>query len=182
MNFTIRNRILASQRGASLVVTMVMLVAVMLLGLSAWQLSRSQGSLAGNLQFQALAFGEAEAGTAQAEQWLATGTNYDSNAFRTYTSGTGLYPQSYLANNNIDPLMMDWTDSNSAPGSTASQRYLIELLATNKQSMSSGVGVGSRGSTGCDQVNTYRIVTRGESARGATRFVQSIFSVLSCPS
>ena len=32
-----------------------------------------------------------------------------------------------------------------------------------------------------DQVNTYQITGRGTSARGATKFVQSFYSVLNCP-
>lgn len=176
----IRNRGSARQRGISLLTTLVMLVMVMLLGLSAWQLSQSQRSLSGNLQFQAAAFGEGEAAIARAETWLSTGTNYKSAGFTSYSSGTGLYPIGYLSANNIDLLTMTWDSSSSLQGGDPNQRYVIELLATGKQLMGAGLNTGGRGSSGCDQVNTYRIVARGVSARGATRFIQSVFSVLSC--
>ena len=45
--------------------------------------------------------------------------------------------------------------------------------------MGSGVGLG-KGSSGCNKVNLYQITARGVSARGATKLVQSFYSVLSC--
>lgn len=177
---TIRKPLGARQHGVSLLVTLVMLVLVMLLGLSAWQLSQSQGSLSANLQFQGAAFNQGESVIAQAEQWLATGTNYKSAGFTTYSAGTGLYPIGYLSTNNIDPLTMTWNDTNSLQGTDPNQRYLIEMLAQNKTLMGTGLNTGGRSSSGCDRVNTYRIIARGLGARGATRFIQSVFSVRSC--
>jgi type IV pilus assembly protein PilX len=169
-----------AQRGLSLVATLLLLTLVMLLGLSAYQLSQSQFTLAGNLQFRTAAFNEAEAGVATAERWLSTGTNFRSAGFTTYSSGTGQYPINYLATNAIDPLTMNWDATNSVQGANASQRYLIELLAVDKVLASSGVAVGGRSSSGCNRVNTYRVVARGENARGATTFVQTNYSVMSC--
>jgi X-X-X-Leu-X-X-Gly heptad repeat protein len=180
---TVRHRLRAArQRGISLVTTLVMMVAVMVLGLSAIMISKGEFVLSGNLQFQTGALNEAESSVIAAEQWLAAGTNYLSSGFTTYASGTAqLYPVNYMSANSIDPLVMDWSDSNSTQvaGQTL-QRYLIELLATNKTLIPTSLTLGGRATSGCNRVNVYRIIARGGSGRGATRFVQSIYSRLSC--
>jgi hypothetical protein len=76
---------------------------------------------------------------------------------------------------------MDWTDNNkslSVAGNT--QRYVIEKLSQGNRLAGSDVGVGGRASAGCNLVNTYLITGRGTGGRGAVKFVQSYFSVLSC--
>lgn len=171
------------QSGASLIVSLVVLGVLMLMGVAAMVISNTQYRLAGNLQFQNTALNNAEVALAAAEQWLATATNFTAAGFDTYDITTPmLYPGTYLATNGIDPLTMAWTDGNSANADGAgNQRYLVELLAKSRKLTGSGVGVGGRRSTSCNEVNVYRITTRGASGRGATRFVQAIFTVLSCP-
>ncbi len=170
------------QRGISLVTTLVMLLAVMVLGMSALLVSRSEFMLSGNLQFQAAALNEAEASSVAAEQWLATGTNYQNAGFTTYNSSAGyLYPIGYMSANSIDPLTMTWSTSNSIQvGSNTNQRYLIEFLAKDKTLIPTGLAVGGRASSGCNKTDIFRIIAQGGSARGATRMIQSIYSVLSC--
>ena len=170
----------ARQNGVTLITTLVMMTMVMLLGLSAILVSKGQFNLSANVQFQAAALNQAEASATVAEQWLSTGTNYLSAGFTTRASG-GLYPIGYMAANNVNPLSMSWADSNSTQVSgNANQRYLYELLATDKRLLTSSLNVGGVTATACNKVNVYRIVARGESARGATRIVQTIYSVLSC--
>lgn len=170
------------QSGASLIVSLVVLGVLMLMGVAAMMISNTQYRLAGNLQFQNTSLNNAEVALATAEQWLAAGTNFNAAGFDTYDVATPmLYPGTYLAANNIDPLTMAWTDTNSVSADGAgNQRYLIEQLAKGRKLTGSGLGVGGRKSTGCNEVNVYRITTRGSSGRGATRFVQAIFTVLSC--
>ena len=180
------------QRGISLVTTLVLLIAVMVLGLSAILISKSDFVLSGNLQFQSLALGQAEASTIAAEQWLAEhgGANVttDYPGFITYSSAT---PHLYPPDSNIDAtaMTMTWSDSNSKipadpdgtdPGSSTTQRYLIQLLALNKTLIPTSQNIGARKASGCNKVNFYRIIAQGTSARGASRFVQSIYSRLSC--
>jgi Tfp pilus assembly protein PilX len=170
------------QRGISLVTTLVMMLAVMVLGLSAILVSKSEFMLAGNVQFQSGALNEAEAAGVAAEQWISTGTNQTNAGFTTYNSSAGhLFPIGYMAANGIDPLTMTWSTSNSIQvGSITSQRYLIEFLAKDRTLIPTGLAVGGRSSSGCNKVNVFRIIAQGGSARGATRMVQSIYSVLSC--
>jgi Tfp pilus assembly protein PilX len=170
------------QRGISLVTTLVMLLAVMVLGLSAILISKSEFMLSGNVQFQSAALNEAEAAAVVAEQWLASGTNYLNAGFTTYNTSAGyLYPINYMSTNSIDPLTMTWSTANSIQvGSNTNERYLIEFLAKDKTLIPTGLAVGGRASSGCNKTDVFRIIAQGGSARGATRFIQSIFSVLSC--
>jgi Tfp pilus assembly protein PilX len=169
------------QRGISLITTLVMLVAVMVLGLSAILASKSDFMLSGNLQFQSAALGQAEATAVLAEQWLAAGTNYLDAGFTTRSSATPhLYPIGNLAANGIDPVAMNWGDGNSTQGPEENQRYLIELLAKDRTLIPTSLNLGGRAASGCNRVNVYRIIAQGGSGRGASKFVQSIYSRLSC--
>ncbi len=168
------------QRGISLVTTLVMLVAVMVLGLSAILSSKSDFMLSGNLQFQSAALSQAEASVVVAERWLAAGTNYLNGGFTTYSTANGhLYPIGYLAANGIDPVAMNWGDGNSVQVAD-NQRYLIELLAKDRTLIPTSLNLGGRAASGCNRVNVYRIIAQGGSGRGASKFVQSIYSRLSC--
>lgn len=168
------------QRGISLVTTLVMLVAVMVLGLSAILVSKGDFLLSGNLQFQSAALSRAEAAVIVAEQFLATGTNYLDTGFTTYSSATAhLYPIGYLATNGIDPVAMTWNNANSIQV-TGNQRYLIEFLARDKTLIPTSLNIGGRVASGCNKVNVYRIIAQGGGGRGASRLVQSIYSRLSC--
>ncbi|MBL8336979.1 MAG: hypothetical protein JNM97_09410, partial [Rhodoferax sp.] len=69
------------QRGATLVVALLILVLIMMIGITAVSTSNTQFRLAGNLQFEDSAMNNAEAAVTAAENWLATGTNYNNAAF-----------------------------------------------------------------------------------------------------
>jgi Tfp pilus assembly protein PilX len=170
------------QRGISLVTTLVMMMAIMVLGLSAILLSKGEFVLSGNLQFQSASLNEAESAMVYAENWLNTGTNYLNAGFTTYNAAAGyLYPIGYMSANNVNPLTMTWDNTNSEQvGAITSQRYLIEFLAKDKTLIPTSLNTGGRQSSGCNKVDVFRVIARGSSARGATRFVQSVYSVLSC--
>ncbi len=182
MNSPIPSPSLIRQRGVSLVTTLVLLLAVTSLGISAMLTSRSEFMMAGNLQFQSSALNEAEASVSTGEQWLAAGTNYLNGGFTTYSVATPyLFPINYMSTNSIDPLTMTWDDTNSLQVSgKTTERYLIEMLGKDKTLIPSSLNTGGRSVSGCTKVNVYRIVAYGSSARGSGRLVQSIFSKLSC--
>jgi type IV pilus assembly protein PilX len=175
-----------NQSGSTLIVSMIILILVMLVGVTAMTSSKTGYQLAGNLQFEQSAMNSTETAINAAESWLATGTNWSNAGFTTYSSGSTpqLYPIGALAALTApanDPLTMTWADTNSVQvASNANQRYIIEQMSTNNRLTGSSQVVGGRSSSGCNQVNTYRITARGASARGAVKFVQSIYSVLSC--
>ena len=170
------------QTGATLIIGLIALGVLMVAGLGAMYASNSQYRMAGNLQYQTVALNQAETAVATAEAWLASGTNFRAAGFDTYAGATPqLYPSDYLSSRNIDPLTMTWTDSNSAKvDSAGTQRYVVELMGKDKRVVGTSTAVGGRQSTACANVNVYRVTSRGTSARGATRTVQTIFTVKSC--
>ena len=93
------------QRGAAqLFVTVVLLMVVMMLGITAIIVSTTQFNLAGNLQLENIAFNLAEGSSATAENWLSdpAAGNSTNVGFTTYSTGTPyLYPIGYLATNSI---------------------------------------------------------------------------------
>lgn len=176
------------QSGSTLIISLIILILLMLLGVTAMKTSDTQFQLAGNLQFEDSAMNNAETAINAAELAMKNGTIAILNpGFTTaYVSANGpvtagLYPIS----SGIDPLTLDWTGTggngnNYSVQVTGGQNYIIELMSTNSRLAGSSQTTGGRSSTGCIQVNTYRITARGTSARGATKFVQSFYSVLSC--
>lgn len=178
------------QRGATLVIALLILVLIMMIGITAVSTSDTQFKLAGNLQFEDSALNNAETAVTAAESWLSTGTNFGDPGFATYdATKPQLLPigrMAGLASPNNDPLSMTWDDATTprslAVAGNTQQRYFIELMSLNNKLQGSSQVVGGRASSGCNQVNTYQITGRGASARGATKFVQSFYSVLNCPS
>ncbi|MDD4911720.1 MAG: PilX N-terminal domain-containing pilus assembly protein [Sideroxydans sp.] len=178
------------QHGSTLVVSLIILVILMLLGVTAMVTSDTQSKLAGNLQFENAAMNNAETSAGTAETWLATGTNFRHASLLADPCDNRSSPELYPLNTTVNPptpclasntaLTMVWNDNNSTTVADETQRYMIELMSVNSRLQGSSQGTGGRSSSGCNQVNTYRITARGESRRGATKFVQSYFSVLSC--
>lgn len=177
-----------SERGSALIISMIILIILMLLGVTAMTTSDTQFKLAGNLQFEDAALNNAETAIAAAEALLADGVSYQ-NAGLLTAYDAALTPQFYpigvlegLAAPDNDPLTMTWDDNNSAQvAGNPNQRYIVEAMSINDRLVGSSQCIGCRISSGCNQVNTYRLTGRGVSARGAIRFVQSYYSVLSCP-
>lgn len=161
------------QRGASLVVALVMLAVLMALGISGYVASTTQFRMAGNLQFQNIAAANAESALAQAETWIVT--NFTDAGFTSRVPG-GLYP----LNTGPDPLTMTWDDTTSvSTGLLGTQRYYIELIVANRILPSNSIttcniyGL----SAPCPAVNVYRLTARGTSILGTTKIMQSVFAV-----
>jgi len=185
------------QQGATLVIALLILVLIMMIGITAVSTSNTQFKLAGNLQFEDSALNNAESAVTAAENWLATGLNYNSAAFTAVAATTDPDPGSDGATPQLLPrtsvpairgardtrgYAITWDDTNSlSVGGNEAQRYYIELMSQNNRLQGSSQVVGGRASSGCNQVNTYMITGRGASARGAVKFVQSYYSVLNCP-
>ncbi len=173
------HRFPSRQQGATLVIALLILVLIMMIGITAVSTSNTQYKLAGNLQFEDGAMNNAETAVSTAENWLATGTNYNNAGFTTYNATAS--PQLLPIGTSNNPLNMTWSTSNSLSLGDDTQRYLIQQLSTNNLLMGSSAAVGRQGISVCDKVNTYLITGRGTTHRGATKLVQSYYSVLSCP-
>jgi Tfp pilus assembly protein PilX len=174
------------QRGVtSLFVTLIVLLVMMVLGVTAALLSGTQFKLASNLQAESIAFNLAEGSTNVAQGWLVTGTNFRDEGFTTYSSGTTpqLYPiGSYPAG--VDPAVpawetkMTWTDANSvAIDGDATKRYFIQKLATCQSTLGSTAGRGGRRMTKDDRADLFRITSRGTSVKGTVKVLQTTYTV-----
>ena len=182
----------ARQNGATLVIALLVLVLIMMIGITAVSISNTQYKLAGNLQFEDAAMNNAETAIAAGEAWFnADPNNYKSGGFATYASGSTpyLYPIGSSAAIISNPLTAVWSNSNSicvgssdiaCTGGKPEQRYVIQMLSANNSLMGSSQAVGGRISAACNRVNTYQIIGRGISARGASKTVVSYYSAPSC--
>lgn len=167
------------QAGSTLIMSLIIMILIMMLGVTAVSTSDMQFKLSGNLQFEDDAMNRAETVIAATEEWLATGANYKDAGFTAYATAH-LYPIGYLAGIGRTPLSMNWDDSNSVKvAGLESQRYFIELVSLNQRLATDGI-YDPRAVTGCRQVSTFLITARGQGARGAIKYIQSYFSVLSC--
>lgn len=148
------------QKGATLVVALIVLVVLMLLGVTAVVTSNTQYKLAGNLQFENGAKNSAENQIAIAEDWVSVVANAENTCF----VSTCLTGKLYTPGSVSDPTTI----------LTSGTDYIIELLAKN--TVPPGSNMGRCGDVGVSfNLNLYRITARGSDGRGATRYVQSIF-------
>ncbi len=160
-NLKIRN----NQRGATLIVALIIMIVLMLLGIAAVMTSNTQFKLAGNLQFQNAAKNKAENEIARIEDWLSEPGNALNACFTTYGSGCGkVYP---IGQFSTVPDPRNIIDS--------SNDYMVELIGEKIAPPGAGLGdvCGSPGIA--FDLNLYRITTVGTDARGATRYIQSVF-------
>lgn len=181
------------QRGATLVVALIVLVLIMMIGIMAITSSDTQYRLAANLQYEDVSMNNAEMALHDAERWLSVPANRDDAAFlvadATRPHLLPMLPETATAaeraaRENL-PFTMDWDSAMRVvlPGEAANldvRRYYIEMMSTNSRLRGSSASVGSLAVASCNRVNTYQITARGEAARGANKIVQSYFGVLSC--
>lgn len=166
-----------SQRGSTLIISLIILVLLMLLGVTAMTTSDMAYKLTGNLQFENNAINNAEAVVISTEEAIDAGTiNYlDSDFFAPSSvtaASSGLYPIGAA----INPLTMIWDNAHSV--SVAPGRRIIQLMSTKNLQFGADLTTGGPSSAKCTTVNTYTISALGSSARGASNIVQSYYSVL----
>lgn len=174
----------SNQKGATLIIALIILVLIMTLGVAAFNSSNVQFKLAGNLQFEEIAMNNAETAVASAEGWLSAPDNFKNAGFTTYSNTTShLHPVDHLQGLTApanDPLTMAWDGTSDVQVGSGNQRYMIQLMSANNTLIGSSVTQGAASAKGCNKVNTYMITARGQATRGATKFIQSYYSVLSC--
>lgn len=164
-----------AQRGASLLVIVVMMLALGLMSLTAFYLARNQYRLVGNIQHLEQAFNQTEAVIATAENWLASGSNHRAPAFTTFNAAQPqLHPTLHLTE---DPKTMVWSDANSVAANDG--RYLIELLAQSRQMPGNSMQVGQR-NVRCRKVDLFRVTARSDAIRGASRLITTAYATDGC--
>lgn len=181
------------QKGATLVMAMIILVVLMILGVMAVTTANTQFKLAGNLQFENIAKNNAENQIIVAESWLATPdatpgkTLYINNpGFTTWSAATPqLHPMNDLANRlgivNGDPLNMTTAQWQANSVNVLGNGYLIEMIGPNKVPPGGNVVTGAPCvNNNINIVNVFRVTARGTNARGAVRYVQTVYQVPRC--
>ena len=166
------------QQGAALIVSLVILVAMTMLGITSMRGSSTEIAMAGNLREAGLTFQAAEAGLRSAE------TIVETSASSAMFDGGSL---SLLGEFDNDPDYLDkstWegaTELNlSLAGISNNPRYIIKFLGTWAQNPLAlvNIGQGYGGQPPGRITSNYRVTTRGEGQTGRTfRTVQSYYGV-----
>jgi type IV pilus assembly protein PilX len=165
-----------SQQGAVLVVSLIILVAVTLLGITSMKQASTEQAMAGNLRESTIAFQAAEVGLASAEALLATGSQ----------------PDNIIAEDSLDPDYFSqevWTSAVTTKvnstlvniDSDNNPRYITKHLGEwnpDKAVTDINPGFGGYGLTSTAQrIDYYRITSRGFGQTGVTaRTLQTFFS------
>lgn len=161
------------QRGAALVVSMVMLVAITIIGVFTMSNSHLEWLMTNNSRFQSDAFMLAEATLDVAE------TNIPNDP-STVSWGDPFYNDAVLPNPDALPSdpnqLSSWNSYTSsaainAPAGTTNN-YVIDYLGCTIES-----GSGPCGTAGTASIYTYRVWARSISGNGASRIIRSTFAV-----
>ena len=161
--------VLVNQEGIALVISMIMLLLMSILGVTAMQTTVLEEKMAGNFKNVNLAFQAAESALKDSENYLSTTSVLPSfNG----VSVNGLYPSNTGLWNTID-----WSDTSKVrmytgpaiSGVTTAPITIIERIAS-----AGGTNSLEAGATGT--AYTYRITARGVGGTGnAVAIVQTIF-------
>ena len=148
----------ARQRGATLVVALIILVVLTLLGVTAMQGATMQERMAGNVRDVNIAFQATEAALREGEQYLS-----DTVVLPAFDGTNGLYP----APNQGDPRPWEVTNFNwdndarqyegDDLGAAAPPAYVIEELQVSPAGEGGEIGLGM--AVGEDRL--YRVTARG---------------------
>lgn len=155
----IKGNILKNERGAVLIVSLMILVILTLLGITAMQTTTFQEKMAGNMRSRELSFQAAEAALRQGEAVLAGAGVLD---FKSVANDKGLY-EAPAAGKAPWWSSISWGNSDSAQidrdveGTAARPRYIIEDLGVAPSSSFKNLMAG----TPLPQSKFYRITARG---------------------
>jgi type IV pilus assembly protein PilX len=163
------------QSGMTLVVSLVILIALTMLGVTSMQSTRTEVAMAGNLREANITFNAAEAGLRAAEDYV---NNTVATAFFNDPS-IGLYDE--LDNDPFYNVSSTWdasqTASTSLPYVLEQPRFIIHYLGDRSQNEVGAVNIGGYGSGQPGlTISNFRITARGTGQSGNTyRMVQSYF-------
>lgn len=190
-----------AQRGVALVVSMMMLVAITLIGVAVMNSSRLEWRMAANNAFQTNAYTQAELALLAGEQQIIQNTC-------AAVGGTPQGQQALPNSNNCNPNNFGWpfndnfysTDPATAsplpaganpqaastwaagfgaavPG-TAGSRYAVVYRGCTNVAVGGGAGPCNAASAAPLSIFTYEVWAYGVDAQGAARIVQSTFVML----
>lgn len=164
-----------SQSGVTLVVSLIILVALTVLGVTSMQSTRTEISMAGNQRELGKTFNAAEAGLRDAEAFVR-----DSNSKTVYSDpGAGLYDKT-----DPDPdygLPATWDAAKTATitlsGVYEQPKFIVRYLGDRSQNEVAAVNIGGYGTSQPGMtVSNFRITARGTGQSGnARRYLQSYY-------
>ncbi len=163
------------QAGVTLVVSLVLLIAMTLLGVTSIQTTRTEIAMAGNLREAGLTFNAAESGLRFAETFVETSITTTDYADVTI----GLYAEA-----DVDPDYADytiWAASQDAAFSLAyvveDPKFIIRYLGDRSQNEVAKINIGGYGTAQPGiTVSNFRVTARGTGQSGnARRFIQSYY-------
>jgi type IV pilus assembly protein PilX len=184
-----------SQRGAALIIALVMLVIMTMLGLTTMNTSVVEERMAGNVRNREVSFDAAEAAVREAEDTIFNGDYYAMSP-KNGTDNPVYEPQ-------LDPANPDWwqlgdwwdpgaentaagwqeregdigMDDEDVVGATAAMpQYLVEYLSFFTRDLNCGVDIQAAATQDCYRY-AYRITGRGWGANtNAVTVVQSVYA------
>ena len=168
-------RNIQTQSGMTLVVSLIILVALTILGVTSMQSTRTEISMAGNLRESGIAFNAAEAGLSNAEKF--TSNSGSKSAFTDPTKG--LYGE-----DDEDPdyhADATWLAARNAttslPHVSAQPQSIIKFLGDRSQNEAATINIGGYGSgLPGKTVSNFRITSKGfGQTSNSPRYVQSYY-------
>lgn len=165
------------QDGATLIVSLIILVSLTVLGVTSMQSTRTEISMAGNQREAGMTFNAAEAGLRDAEAFVSA--TISKTVFT--DPGAGLYDKT-----DEDPDYMDYNTWAAASTQVAptplayafeQPRFIVKYLGDRSQNEVAAVNIGGYGSSQPGIiVSNFRITARGAGQTGDThRIVQSYY-------
>lgn len=170
------------QRGVALFISLVLLLVLTIIGVSAVQTTSLEERMARNTHDNVLAFQAAESALREAENFLQN--NVNSTALFTAGGNNGLWRAADYGQTDRWKQAGIWTGANSVQAATAVQsvaeqpRYLIEWVATVQRAENPSL-LGSSYSTLFDRIEVFRITARGVGGTTNARVIlQSTYGLI----
>lgn len=158
-----------TERGAALVVSLILLLIMTIIGVAAMNGARLEVSMAGMMQREEVALRSAERTLAVAERY--TENTIDNNFDNTV-------PGQYLPGDGPDVSQTDW--SGFVAAGSEEDAFVVEYLGLTTLP-GGALNDGGDPSIPGDEVNTYRVSARSETEGNAVRIVESIYTKLYNP-
>lgn len=170
-----KHRNASDQAGMVLIVSLLILITLTILGVTAMQSSRTEMSMAGNQRELGITFNATEAGLSSAQTYI------DNSISKTIYNdpSQGLYDRLDLDPDYRNPTT--WDDSQTAaiglPHVVEQPKFIIKYLGDRSQNEVAAVNIGGYGSGQPGiTVSNFRITARGVGQTGrATRQLQAYY-------
>jgi type IV pilus assembly protein PilX len=170
------------QRGVALFISLVLLLVLTIIGVSAVQTTSLEERMARNTHDSVLAFQSAEAALREAEQFLQN--NINTTAGFTAVGNNGLWRAADYGQTDRWHQAGIWTGANSVVADTPVEhvaeepRYIIEWVASVQRSENPNL-LGSSYATLFDRIEVFRITARGVGGSPNARVVlQSTYGMI----